>query len=157
MIVGRRIVDTITEKFLADLLRAERRFVKHLNDYAVGICAIERCAAVSMHFEWMNNLHSARAEFRFKFLDPLDAFDDETQMVKLSLLGGLEEIFRHFMDRDVVAPGRKINVPWIRLPNYVHAENVLIEFYRPRDAAHLKRDMAHASNPGDSPHAGTIA
>ncbi len=94
---------------------------------------------------------------RLEFFDPLDAFNDKPQVVQLLLLRIFEETLRRFMERDVVAPGRKIDVLRIRLPDYVHAEDFLIKLFCLRDIAHLESDMAHALKPADLAHGGTIA
>src|ERR671918_1145376 len=112
-----------------DRLRTQLRLVKHLNHDTIRIGAVKRRAAIAMDLEWMDDGHAGRAKLLFEFLHALDAFDDEAQMIELPFFGRFQEIVGYFMDSDVVAAGREINILRVGLPNHVHTEDLLIEFF----------------------------
>jgi hypothetical protein len=110
-----------------------------------------------VNFKRVDDGYALGAEFGFELLDARDAFDHEAQVIQLAFFRGFEEIFRYLVEGDVVAAGREIGVLRIRLPNHIHAKNLLIEFFRARDISDFKRDMAHALKPINTSHVSTIA
>ncbi len=60
------------------------------------------------------------------------------------------------MERNIVAAGGKIHVLRVRLPDNLHAENILIEALGPRYVSDLEGDMAHPFQSRNTAHAPTI-
>ena len=118
---------------LVDSLRAQLRFVQHLNHDPVRVGAVKGRAAVTMDLKRVNDRHALRLEFVLQLFDPLDGVDHEAQMIELLFRRARREVLRHFMERNIVAAGGKIHVLGVRLPDNIHAENILIEALGPRD------------------------
>lgn len=89
----------------------------------------------------MDDRHALSNEILLQFAHPVEAFDDEAEMIELSFLGRLGKALGDFMDRQIVAARRQINVLVIRLPDHGHAEDFLIKSFRPPDIAHFERDV----------------
>ena len=64
---------------------AQLRFIKHLDDDAVGIGAVERGAAIAMNFKWVDYGNAGGTELLFELSNPLDTFYDEAEMVEVLL------------------------------------------------------------------------
>src|SRR5262245_34712702 len=78
-------------------------------------------------------------------------------MIELLFWSARLKALRHFMERNVVAPGGKIDVLRVWFPDNLHAENVLIETFRPPNVPDLESDMAHPLQSSNSAHAHTIS
>jgi hypothetical protein len=96
-----------------------------------------------MNLEWMDKGDALAHEFLFQLPHPVDALDEEAEMIELSFLSGPSEAIGHFMERQIVAAGGKISVLGIRLPDRCHAEHILIKTFRAPQVAHFERDVAH--------------
>ena len=57
-----------------------------MNDDAIRIRAIKRCAAVTMDLERMDDRDALSHELPLQFAHSLDTLDDEAQMIERSLL-----------------------------------------------------------------------
>src|ERR1043166_881692 len=104
----------------------------------------------------MDDRNPVGAKFLLQLLYPFHRFDDESQMIELLFRSGLEKIFRHLMERQVVAARREINVFGVGLPDDIHAEKLPVERCRASHIADLESDMTHSAKAGDACHAGTI-
>src|SRR5262245_50197142 len=78
-------------------------------------------------------------------------------MIELLFCRARRKALRHFVERNIVAPGGKIDVLWVRLPDNLHAENILIETFRPPSVPDLESDMAHPFQSSNTAHAHTIS
>ncbi len=125
-------------------------------DDAVRIGAVEGGAAIAMNFKWVDYGNAGTTELFFKLLNPLDALDDEAEMVQVLLGCGRGEARRHLMQRDIVVAGREINIFWVRFPNHIHAEHIFIKALRLRYISDFKRDVAHPSDTAEWTHGSNI-
>src|SRR5262245_27240276 len=78
-------------------------------------------------------------------------------MIELLFWSARVKALGHFMERNVIAPGGKIDILWVRLPDNLHAENILIETLRPPNVPDLESDMAHPLQSSNTAHAHTIS
>src|SRR5262245_46649072 len=78
-------------------------------------------------------------------------------MIELLFWAARLKALRHFMERNVVAPRGKIDILWVRLPDHLHAENILIETLGPPNVPDLESDMAHPFQSSNMTHAHTIS
>src|SRR5215467_7428809 len=145
----RRFID------LFEFLRADVRLVEHLDDDAVGVGEVKRRAAVAMDFERLHDLDAAAAELRFELAHALGALDHEAQMIELLILRR-RAIARERVQREIIAPGREIDVFRVRLPDDLHAEAVAIKILRAADVAHFERHVAQSFDASDGGHTGKI-
>src|SRR5438128_11226656 len=115
-----------------------------MNDNPIRISTIKRSAAVAVNFEWMNDADTVGTEFFLELLNSLDTVNDKPEMIEL-LLNETPAVFRgYFLQRNIVAAGRKINVLRVRFPDNVHPQNVLIKILRTRHIFDFESDMAHS-------------
>ena len=70
-------------RFAVSLLAAQMRLVKNLDDDTIGIRAVERCAAISMIFKWMDDLYLFCTKFVFQFFYRFNSIDNEPKMIQM--------------------------------------------------------------------------
>src|SRR5215813_8823001 len=78
-------------------------------------------------------------------------------MIELLFCRARRKALRHFMERNIIAPGGKIDILWVRLPDNLHAENILIETFRTPNVPDLESDMAHPFHSSNTVHWHTIS
>src|SRR5262249_60998191 len=78
-------------------------------------------------------------------------------MIELLFCRAHHEALRHFMEGNIVTAGGKIDVLRVRFPDNLHAENILIETFRPPNVSDLESDMAHPFQSSNTAHAYTIS
>src|SRR5581483_6150903 len=88
-------------------------------------------------------------ELALELFYPLDAFDQKAQVIQLLLLRARGKFARHAVDREVVPARGKIHVLGIGLPDHVHTEDFLVEFFCARHVRHFEGDVAHALQSGN--------
>ncbi len=138
-------------RFLAQL-----RFIKHLDDDAVGIGAVEGGAAIAMNFKWVNYGSAGGAELFFKLFNPLDALDDEAEMVQVLLRCYSRKAGGYLVQSNIVAAGREIDIFWVGFPNHIHAKHVLIKALCRGYISDFERYVAHPFDTGEGTHGSTI-
>ena len=125
-------------------------------DDAVGIGAVEGGAAIAMNFKWVDYGNAGTTELFFKLLNPLDALDDEAEMVQVLLGCYSGKAGGYLVQSDIVIAGREINIFWVRFPNHIHAEHIFIKVLRLRYISDFKRNVAHPFDTAEWTHGSNI-
>jgi hypothetical protein len=132
------------------------RLVKHLDDDPVRVGAVKRRAPVTVGLERLDDLDSIGAEFLFEVPDARGALDDKTQMIERATARSIRRR-RCFMERQIVAAGRKIDVLQIGLPDDLHPEALPIKLLGAADVPHFEGDVAQSPESFDGGHSSFIS
>jgi hypothetical protein len=81
------------------------RFIKHLDEDAVGIGAVEGGAAIAMNLKRMDYGNAGGTELLFELFDPLDSFYDEAEMVEVLLRCYSGKRHCYLVQSDIVVAG----------------------------------------------------
>ena len=125
-------------------------------DDAVGIGAVEGGAAIAMNFKWVDYGNAGTTELFFKLLNPLDALDDEAEMVQVLLRCYACKAGGYLVQSKIVVAGREIHILWVRFPNHIHAEHIFIKALRLRYISDFKRNVAHPFDTAEWTHGSNI-
>ena len=84
---------------------AQLRFIKNLDDDAVGIGAVEGSAALAMDFKRVDYGNTGGTELLFELFNPLDTFYDEAEMVEVLLRCYNGKAGRYLVQSNIVVAG----------------------------------------------------
>ena len=128
-----------------------------MDDDAVRIGAVEGGAAIAMNFKWVNYGYAGGTELLFELFYPVDSFYDEAEMVQVLLRCYSGKAGGYLVQSNIVTAGGEIHIFWVRFPNHIHAEHVLVKALCRGYISDFKRYVAHPFDTGDSTHGRNIS
>ncbi len=119
--------------------------VDELHQIACGVEAIKASRTIPMGLRRLRDLHAIRQQVRMPCIDIIRRTHDEADMVQT--LRALQRLIRiEAMERDIILARCQVDIVWIRLPLFLHADHIAVEHQACLQVMDEQRDMMHAQH-----------